>query len=330
MKLSFEQIKSITKGAARIVMDNGKVRFLRFTEEQEKMYEEFPDFLRKTFATSGVRLEFKTNSRSLSLKVDVSGSSSRTFFSHDICVNGELRYALAADVASSPDKHVTAEGSYALGDGKKTVFIYFPWSVDSELISLEIDNGATLAPVTHSRKILVCGESITHVYDASRTSYSYAARLVDALDAEGCNKGIGGELFRSPLAAMKDNYAPDIITVAYGTNDWAHGDRERYVRESRGFYENLVKSYPDAKIFALAPIWRGDITGETGVGPFEFLAENLRNIAKDIPNMTVIDCIDFVPHSPSMFSPDILHPNDQGFDHYAEGVIKAIKKELNI
>ena len=38
MKLSFEQIQKITKGAARIERDEGKIKFYRFTEEQEKLY----------------------------------------------------------------------------------------------------------------------------------------------------------------------------------------------------------------------------------------------------------------------------------------------------
>ena len=333
MKLTFEQIKSITKGAARVVMDNGKVKFLRFTEAQERLYEQVggeKNFYKKTFATAGVRLEFVTSSRSLSLKIDASYGSSRTFFNHDIYVNGEHRYSLGADINSSPDNHVTAEGLYALGDGKKTVCIYFPWSVCSELISLEIDNGSSIAPVTHSRKILMFGDSITHGYDAAHPSLSYASLLTDALDAEGINKGIGGEVFRAPLAALPENYTPDIITVAYGSNDWSRGDKQAFLENSEGIYRGLSALYPNTKIFALAPIWRGDMDRITGVGRFDFMAERLREIAKDVPNMVVIDCIDFVPHEASMFSPDVLHPNFLGFSHYAKGVIGAVKGELGI
>ena len=324
MKLSLEQIKSITKGAARVVSDNGKVKFLRFTEEQEKFYEQYPDFHKKTFATAGVRLEFVTSSRSLSLKVDVTPSSSRTYFTHDIYVDGELKHSLGADVGDAPDKHVTVEGSYALGAGKKTVRIYFPWSVCSELISLELDNGASFSPVTHKRKILMFGDSITHGYDAKNTSESYASRLTDMLDAEGLNKGIGGDKFNAQLGAMAESYVPEIITVAYGTNDWSNGDGERFTKESKGFFENLSKTYPTSKIFALAPIWRGDCDRITGVGKFEDVETYLSDIAKNIPNMTVISCYDFVPHSPQMFSPDVLHPNSLGFSHYAEHIFNAI------
>lgn len=330
MKLTFEQIKSITKGAVRVVKDNGKVKFLRFTEEQEKMYEAFPDFYKKTFATAGVRLEFVTGSRSMTLKVDVSAASSRTYFNHDIFVNGEHRYSLGSDTQIGSDGHVTVEGSYSLGDGKKTVCIYFPWSACSELISLELDNGCTVAPVSHSRKMILFGDSITHGYDAAHPAMSYASLLVDALDAEGVNKGIGGEIFRGELAALADGSTPDIITVAYGTNDWSSVKKESFDTSCAEFYETLAKTYPDAKIFALTPIWRGDCGKTTKVGKFSYVSDKIYEVAEGLSNVTVIECVDFVPHEASMFSPDVLHPNVLGFSHYAEGVIAAIKKELDI
>ena len=328
MKLNLEQIKSITKGAARVVSDNGKVKFMRFTEEQERFYEQYPDFHKKTFATAGVRLEFVTGSRSLSLKVDVTPASSRTRFEHAIFVNGELKYTLGADLSDTPDKHITAEGSYALGTGKKTVCIYFPWSVCSELISLELDNGAAAVPVTRARKILMFGDSITHGYDAKYPSEAYSSLLTDALDAEGLNKGIGGDRFNAALGAMAESYVPDIITVAYGTNDWAHGDGDRLAKESRGFFEALARTYPSSKIFALAPIWRGNWESVTGAGRFEDVEKLLSDIASGIPNMTVINCFDFVPHNAAMFSPDVLHPNSLGFSHYAQSLIAEIKERI--
>ena len=331
MKLTFEQIKSIAHGVSRVVADNGKIRFLRFTQEQEKMYEEFPDFYKKTFASAGVRLEFVTDSSSLTLRVDVESKSSRTYFNHDIYVNGELCYTLGDDVKNSTDGHMTLEGSYSLGQGDKTVCIYFPWSACSEVISLELDNGATFSPVEHSRRMILFGDSITHGYDAFYPSAAYASLLTDALDADGINKGIGAERFHKELALLSDGFTPDLITVAYGTNDWRGANKEQFEEECSAFYENLTKTYPDTPIFALAPIWRGEgDTKITSVGPLSRVAEKLREVAAVLPNVTVIDCYDFVPHDPSMFSPDVLHPNDKGFAHYAEGVIKAIKNELNI
>ena len=40
----------------------------------------------------------------------------------------------------------------------------------------------------------------------------------------------------------------------------------------------------------------------------------------------MVDCFDFIPHDPANYSPDVLHPNDDGFAHYARGVIEAVQR----
>ncbi len=326
MRLTFEQIKSITKGAARVISEDGKIKFLRFTEQQESLYRESgnTDFYKKTFATAGVRLEFETDSKSLYIKTDVSPASSRTYFSHDIYVNGEYRLSVSSDVSYVADKRMTVEGSCALGDGSKRVCIYFPWSMRSELIAIELDNGSTLTPVTHKRKILMFGDSITQGYCAKNSALTYTSRIVDALDAEGCNKGIGGECFFPELAALPENYTPDIITVAYGTNDWAKDSKETFEHNSEQFYANLSALYPSAKIYALTPIWRGDMNRETRVGEFGAVEQQIAQIAEKLSNVTLVRGFDLVPHKHQMFSPDVLHPCDEGFEEYAKNLVNAL------
>ena len=46
----------------------------------------------------------------------------------------------------------------------------------------------------------------------------------------------------------KEDFQPDLITVAYGTNDWRHGTKARFEKECKGFFHNLRNSYPDTKI----------------------------------------------------------------------------------
>ena len=81
MKLSFEQIRALTKGAVRVFEEDGGVCFRRFTEEQERLYSQVSnDFYGKTYATAGVRLELVTDSRSLAMTYSASSSSSRRYF----------------------------------------------------------------------------------------------------------------------------------------------------------------------------------------------------------------------------------------------------------
>lgn len=328
MKLSFEQIKSCTAGAVNITEENGAIRFFRFTEEQTQMYSGVSrDFHKKTYATAGVKLKFTTNSKNLSLSVEARSGSSRSFFDHDIAINGELKYKLSGDLKDGDVMATvkTVSGSYDLGEGEKTVCIYFPWSAESRLLSLELDDGASFAPVPYSRKMIIFGDSITHGYDSKNPSLSYASILADYLDANAVNKGIGGEVFRPALCALPENFTPDVISVAYGTNDWSLTDRETFEKNSEEFYTTLARLYPNAKIISLAPLYRVDYQKETRIGPFDEIVKKFREIEKKIPNMTVIDCFGFLPQDKTMFLDLKIHPSNEGFSYYAKGVINAIK-----
>ena len=178
--------------------------------------------------------------------------------------------------------------------------------------------------------MLIFGDSITHGYDALYPSHSYATRLATLLDADARNKGIGGEVFQPRLALTKEHdFAPDLITVAYGTNDWGHRDAQTLEMNLREFYRNLAQTYPNAKIFALSPVWRGKRSNPALCGkPFAWVDERIADVARELPNVTHIPGIDFVPHDPACYSPDILHPNDIGFATYAERAYHAIKAQL--
>ena len=323
MKLNLEQIKDITLGAARVTFEDGYYRFYRFTEKQQEVYKNHPDFLKKSFSTSGIRLNFKTDSKKLSMNVDISDGSSRKYFTHDIYCDGKLIGQLGN---LDDDTYPLGEfsGEYSLGEGTKEVCIYFPWSTVSKLKELTLDDGAALEPVKKDVKMLIFGDSITHGYDAESPSLSYAARLTDALSAESINKAIGGEVFNPELSAEKEAFEPDIITVAYGTNDWAKCTKEDFLKNCKGFYKNLSENYPKAKIFAITPIIRLDKDQEKPVGKFEDVGNAIKSLVEEFSNVTVISGYNFVPADENMFWDRRLHPNSEGFAHYTENLINAL------
>lgn len=324
MKLNAEQLKSIAVGVARVEEKDGKVYLLRFTKEQEELYKETnADFYKKTFATAGVRLEFITDSRTLSMETEQSSGSSRKYFQHSIFVDGK-KYA---NLGAKSDFGAFG-GKWTLPDGEKKIAIYFPWSTCSAIKSFELDDGASIVPAKKTHTMISFGDSITHGYDASSPELSYASKLADALDADSRNKGIGGEIFRPELAMLSDGISPDYISVAYGTNDWSACDIDTFKRNCRGFYEALAKNYPEAKIFAFTPIWRKDIQNKKTAGEFHVVPDFIEELAKEIPNMIAINCLPFIPEDISCFSKDGVHPNDKGFDYYAEGAVNEVKKHL--
>lgn len=328
MNISFEKIKELLQGVVYTEEIDGTLFLHRFTKAQEEAYKPYnTDFYKKTFATAGVRMEFLTDSTSLSMSGEAVSASSRKFFSFDIYLNGALVKTAQFDITEG---RASFSFDAALGVGTKKVAIYFPWSASAKICSFSLDDGAQAEAVTRPYKMISFGDSITHGYDANDPSFSYASRLADALQADAVNKGIGGEVFFPTLATLKDDIAPDYITVAYGTNDWYFCESaEIFDKKCKDFFENLSASYPNSKIFAITPIWRGDWKKtENRFAPFGHIHKAIESVAASLPNVTVIDGVDLVPHDKTCFSPDVLHPNDEGFRHYANNLYAEIKKYI--
>ena len=332
MKLSLEQIKNIAFGAAYVEQIDEEIVLHRFTKEQEELYRLVDSgFYNKSFANSCITLEFKTNSTSLFLKSHIKPRSSRTFFSHDIFVDNTLCGVLRGKFENNEDLSMgkVVESKFSLGEKgiEKSVRIHLPWSCSSDIIELSIDDDSTLSPVKKSCKMILFGDSITQGYDADYTSNSYASRVMLNFDSEARNKGIGGEVFRPELARLADaDFEPDIITVAYGTNDWWGGITKDTLKDKiDNFFGALIKNYPSAKIFAIAPIWRADYQSERPFGDFTEIKNCFTRVLKKYPSIALIDGFDFVPHDRELFSDKYLHPNDEGFLHYANNLIEKMK-----
>ena len=325
-RLNLEGIKQIAHGVARVEEVDGKIELHRFTKEQQELYRQVSpdDYYVKSFSTSGISLEFDTDSEYLGLSVSVSKGSSRYFFTHSIFADGERIGELSGKMENEATS-VPFEKEFQLQPGMKRVRIAFPWSVDSKIMALELDENAKVIPVVKDCKMLMFGDSITQGYDAMKPENAYAVQIATRLNAEAINKGIGGERFRPALTLLKDNIEPDLITVAYGTNDWAHSTKEEFELACKEFYTNLRHSYPNVKIHAMAPIWRSSLHDKKPIGlPLSYIAEYVREVAKEVPDMTVIDCFDFIPHELENFQTDGLHPIDAGFEHYAKNLWEVI------
>ena len=94
----------------------------------------------------------------------------------------------------------------------------------------------------------------------------------------------------------------------------------------RLFYETLSNQYPNAKIYAITPLWRKDGEAEKPIGiPHCQVEELMRSLLADLPNVAVIGGYPLTPHLPEFFSDLYLHPNDQGFTLYAQNLYEAIR-----
>ena len=322
MKLNVEQIKSLTYGAVEIPEEDGWIRFHRFTPAQREVYDRLhPQFEEKVRASSNIRLTMETDSQHLRFDYKLQTGSSRPYGYFDVYEDGVLKHHFGDLVPSVTE----GRGELVLGPGMKRVEMHFPFSCVTAIANVELDDGAQVKPVRKSRSMIAFGDSITQGYTAIYPSLSYISRLTDMLDADCVNKGIGGERFFPELAECPDERDPELITVAYGTNDWNNSPREVVADKCRRFYEALSRNYPKAKIFAITPLWRKDGQKETPFGaPQPAVSELIADICKDIPNVTVIHGSGFVPWLEPFYEDERLHPNDMGFDFYARNLYNAM------
>lgn len=334
MKLEYELIKTLAFGVEYVKTENDKIVFSRFTEQERNALSYGKD---NSFSTAGVRIEFETDSKYLKIATSVKESNpdGRNFYSFDVYRNGSM-VGQIKNFNSMPQypykKYNIADRqkSFCLKPGLKHICIYFPWSVQGMVREIELDDGAIITPIRKPRKVIMYGDSITQGYDAAKPSLSYASRLADMLDADVINKGIGGSVLMPELTKHKGNILPEFITIAYGTNDWRGSDFEDFKNRSHTFCENLVNNYPNTLIFVIAPIWRADNNEIHKLGSFSVVADTLKQIADCRNNLCFIDGFGFIPKDTVYYRDSYLHPNDEGFELYANALIKELHKKVLI
>lgn len=338
-RLTREQMQDIVFGAVYMTEEEGGFRIHRFTAEQEELYRtqgRKSDFYKKCFSLAGVTLRFKTDSEILCLAGTLRSTLAPVLYSFDVFVDGRLLGYIdnSDDIERlKKDEVGLAEGeafhkAIALPAGMKTVTVFCPYITAIGLLRVMLGDGATVEAARPPKTLLMFGDSITHGYSACRPSARYASLLSERIGAAEYNKGIGGEIFFPPLAETKDDLDPDYITVAYGTNDWSVGSEEDFAVRCRAFYTSVSRNYPNAQIFALAPIWRADIERPRAFGDFARVSLDIQEIVKDLPNVQFIEGYDLVPEDPELYADLHLHPNDAGFAYYAERLYQKLKPFL--
>ena len=161
------------------------------------------------------------------------------------------------------------------------------------------------------KKLLCYGDSITQGYDALHPSQGYAVRLARYFDWELWNAGLSGYIFDAGLLDEKLPFQPDIVTVAFGTNDWNWAEsKEEAVRNAERYFDKIMELYPGRPIFYFSPLWRGDTGVPTKAGEFRPFCLALLNAAKE-RGIETIDGYLAAPHKEDALADGILHPNDE-------------------
>ena len=316
--LSINEIRSITFGAIDVFEKDGRAHFSRFEGSAKEHYG------RVGTTSSSVILDFITDASAISFNYYATKIIDRSHCFFDVYENGVLIGHVGKFFEGEEQ---ILEGSYTatLSEGKKRITVYLPNLHDGAVSSIELSSASFFERVKKDKSLLMLGDSITHGYDAYFPSLSYANTVIRELDADGINQAIGGEMFKTDILPEAATISPDYITVAYGTNDWSWSGKtlEECVEKEKAFFAKLKGLYPDAKIFYISPLYRGDNHRITTLGDFKGAVKAFSEVAREY-GAEVIDGVKLIPHSSLMFEDKYLHPNDLGFTQYANALLKEL------
>ncbi|MBR7121414.1 MAG: SGNH/GDSL hydrolase family protein [Lentisphaeria bacterium] len=323
MAVDLQLLKSFCSGVAEITGKEGLTVLHRFTPEERAVYTGHPDFGRKIYATSGVKLEFLTDAKSFLLEGSFVTGSSRCFAGVDISVNGILtEHFCCENIFDDPEVSLEVK----LDGRLNTVSICFPCVSGLMLKDFAVEDFTELQPPRRRKQMICYGDSITQGYDTRYPSMNYSHQLAAMLDMQLINKAVAGEVFNPALTAAAASGKPDLLTIAYGTNDWKQRTPAETMAAADEFFENLFCRYPETPALVILPIWRKDLNETAPGGDFEVFRNGLRRVAEKFPQVRIIDGWPLVPHIAEFFSDGFLHPNDTGFAVMGKNLLEAIRK----
>lgn len=287
----------------------------------------------KAYCSAGVTLEFDTDATDVMLLWRHTHGYSRTDkdrgSSLDLYINGTLR----AQSLIECTRDLPMATAFHLGNGHKRVVITLPHTYNFCLKDIVLPEGATLTAVPkRARKILFLGDSITQGIGAAFSSTGYAMQAGMQLDCEAVNQSIAA--IRFEWDSLDNNYfMPDLISVAYGTNDWsARDNKAEYDEYASKFFARMNELYPGVPVAVLSPVKRcRGMSDRHPEHPDSYLESELygalTRLCAPYPQMKCIDGWTLMPHTADFFL-DGIHPNDLGMTWYANSVVKFIRSLL--
>lgn len=323
MELTLSQLREITLGALEVTEDTDGFRFPRMTEAQAAVFTAVnATFEPKCRTASGVRLDFETDSDFLALRWHKPVVATRAFCFFDVLVDGLLTlHSGTYDCRNEPE----GEFCFALPKGMHRVQVFMPTVAGACIASVTLSDGAQVIPSRPDKRVLIHGDSITQGYDAMFPSGCYTNILARHYNAEIINQAVGGACYNPNVLEYAGEF--DFAVVAYGANDWTKKTPETFGPDADAFFAKLRELYPMLTVYVILPIWRADDKSRPdSVGDFQECRKLLGELAAK-QGFIVLDDYQLVPHDVRLFSDRRLHPNDAGFEVYAQRLIEMIDEK---
>ena len=313
-KLTNDQLKTIYHGALWYQeTEDGYLQAFQYTKEQNKYFEKVSDFwFERCSASTAKTLEFVTTATACSFEYKFIWTGSED--SVELWVDNQ-----ATDIRYVKDmkKEGTLSFEFPEGQAEKNVTIYLP--ADATMVLRNFEINGEYETITKKEKVLWMGDSITQGYGPLRSGHTYVNVANRLLNYEVLNQGIGGYVYDKNVLMPMYDYKPDKIIISMGTNQFGTESMEG-IEE---YYRLLKEIYGDTPVLCILPLWRDDVPN--GLPTLIKFCNNLKKIAMQYDNITVVEGFKLVPHLPEYFI-DNLHPNCLGSEVYGRNLVLEIEK----
>ena len=320
MNLTFDQIKSITFGAVSIEQQEDGIHFFKCTPKQlEGWYSLDQSLGDRALTTTGIRLDFHTDAKEATFTVDAAGHG--TGAKYEILINDVTEFCSYLPID---------EGAYtitmALPEGENRVTFILPsHNVPGILKGVELKGASFLKAHEFDTKILFLGDSITQGWNAKRDSMSYAYLVARFFNADCIIHGVGGGRFDKVTFEKVACFDPEIVTVAFGTNDFGvYQTLEELEAFADAYMEAVTQAYPDKLRICMTPLRRVDEDQPKAMGMNWQLRAVIEKVAAKY-GFVLLDGYNILPYDEDYFA-DGVHPNALGFSVIADRMVAVILK----
>ena len=301
--MNLQEIQEFLFGAVETREERGGLRAFMNTEKIRKAWGKKEGWL-ETHASfpTGVRIDLHTDAPSVTFTL-----SGGVF---ELCVDG-----LFAEKWEAKEK---SDFTVSLPAGEHRVTVWYPLHENGLLHDLVLPEGFSAVPHVYDRKFLFLGDSITQGFSAEHGTCAYAIQVSQVCNADCLIQGVGGAYFNPEAFEKPENFDPDRVIVAFGTNDPTWGFDGDTLRQMTGEYlDKIAQAYDPGRVLCILPVWRGEDTLKEEIRDFYRACIAMVREEEEKRGFAVADGLTLVPHHPDYFAADRLHPNDRGFGAYA-------------
>lgn len=313
MRLKNSVVKTLMVGAARVWETSEGLKYSRLSETQAETWKKESDWFNKiVLSGEGVILDFDTDSEYFSFTISEKSNA-------EIWVDG-LFFADYSNV-------IEVKCNFSSDNFRKMRHIVCYLPGQGAVRNFAVSDKAAIEKHKYERRILFIGDSITNGGCSHYAGASYPNITARAFNAERFITGVGGGYFL-PAFFEKTDFQPDIVIVAFGTNDFSNNENFGTIKEKAEIFLRLVsENYRNKKLFCISPIWRKTDKKLSGGENFSEYCEKLKTVISE-SGFTLIEGNKLVPHDERFFDDGELHPNALGHYMYAENLIKFLRKEI--